>query len=758
MFFNFDEETRKIIISSKREMKNLKHSYIGSEHLLLSILKYGNSVKDILKKNNLTYELLKKEIINVLGKGDNDGDIYLYTPLYKNIIENSIVISRENKIDVINTKVLLLSMFEEQDGMALRLLTKMSIDINKIYKALQNDNKNNVKNNNKKLLIEEFGYDMSKVNLDEFDPVYGREQEINRIIEILSRRRKNNPLLIGDAGVGKTAIVEELSKRIKMSMVPDKIRNMRIISISMASLISGTKYRGEFEDRINKILKEIEEENNVILFIDEIHTLMGAGGAEGAIDASNILKPYLARGKIKVIGATTTFEYKKYLENDKALDRRFQIVDIEEPDNKDVYNVLKKLKPIYEMYHNVIIDDSLLNEIVLLSNKYIKSRKQPDKAIDILDEVCAKVSISLNNFQINKIKKLEFINQIKEEKKMALINKDFQKANSLKKELDVKENEFNKYIYNNKKNNVQKKVTLKDVAEIIKCKTKIPMYEILPEDSKKIRNLAKNIKKHVFGQDNIINEICNVLVNNKLGLNCYNKSISFLFVGAGKTGKTYLSNVLASELSGKDKNIIKLDMNEFYEEHSLSKILGSPPGYVGYDNKNNVLEEVKMKPHSVILFENIDKASKSVLNLLYEILDEGIIKNSYGEIVDFRNNILIFTVSIDNETNSLGFLDKKSDKVDFSKKINIELTKRVSKVLYFNNFNDLNIKDMILKKFKLLKEKYDVNDALLTNSDLKKLLCESNYNLYGADKIDEIVNNIFFNKYYDETKKINVKI
>ena len=435
MFTKFNEETRKALIQSKNEMKKLKHPYVGSEHLLLALLKNKNySVTTVLNKFDIDYEKFRKKVIEIIGIGKSENDWYLYTPLLKRVIEEAILLCKESNEEEVTLEHLLWALIEEGEGVALRILICLNVNIDDLSKEIfigKRVKKNRAK---KKLIIEDYGYNMNeKAEANELDPVIGREKEIERIMEILCRRTKNNPLLIGDAGVGKTAIVEELSRRINEGSVPQKLKNKKIISISMASLIAGTKYRGEFEERINKILSEIEQTPEIILFIDEIHTLVGAGGAEGAIDASNILKPFLARGMLKLIGATTIEEYKKYLEDDHALDRRFQTLIIEEPTKEKTIDILKKIKPIYELYHNVTVEDETLKSIVELSNKYMHIRKQPDKAIDILDEACAKTAMQKDKSTSILDEAKRKLKNLNKEKNEAILNQDFLKASSIRK-------------------------------------------------------------------------------------------------------------------------------------------------------------------------------------------------------------------------------------------------------------------------------------------------------------------------------------
>ena len=427
MFGKFSEEAQRVLVDAQKEMSELKHPYIGSEHLLLAILKNNQDLVNKFKKYKITYKSFKEELINLVGIGDNTPDLLLYSTTLKTILENVIIESRETG-DEISVNELLLSLLNEGEGKAIRILLSLGVDINKLYSDISEKRKIKQKKS-KKLIVEELGVDLTKrAKNNELDPVIGRDIELNRVIEILSRRTKNNPLLIGEAGVGKTAIAEELARRIVSGNVPMPLKNKRIISVDMACTVAGTKYRGEFEERIKKMVKELEDNNDVIIFIDEIHTLVGAGGAEGAIDASNILKPALARGKLKLIGATTISEYKKFIEKDNALDRRFQKVFVEEPDKSNLKNILMNLKSIYEAYHGVKIEEKLIDKIIELSDRYIYDRCEPDKSIDILDEVCTKVSLKEAKEEKEIIKLSDCLTKIQKEKNNAIINQNYDKA------------------------------------------------------------------------------------------------------------------------------------------------------------------------------------------------------------------------------------------------------------------------------------------------------------------------------------------
>lgn len=546
-----------------------------------------------------------------------------------------------------------------------------------------------------------------KASNNELDPVIGRGKEISRVLEILSRRTKNNPLLIGEAGVGKTAIVEQLSRMIASGDVPLNLKNKRIISLDMATTVAGTKYRGEFEERIRKILKEIEENDDIILFIDEIHTLVGAGGAEGAIDASNIFKPALARNKLRCIGATTTDEYKKFIEQDSALERRFQKVYIETPSLETIKDILMKLKPIYEEYHLVNISEEIIDLIISLSEKYIYDRNQPDKAIDIMDEVCAKVSLKESNDVKQYNNTLKKLNDVIKRKNDAIINSEFDKASTYKLEENKLENTLNNLELNLYTKNKFKEVTKEDVAQVINTRTKIPIYELLSDNSKIINESLSKIQNKIIGQNDAINEVTNIMKKIKLGFKDENKCYSIMFVGPTGVGKTELSKIFASELVGSN-NIIKLDMSEFSEAHSISKIVGAPPGYVGYADNKNILEEIRNKPYSVLILDEIEKAHPDIINLLFQILDESTVKDSKGNNIRFDNVTIVLTSNIGFNNNSIGFSENKEAKVltNLKESFSRPFVNRIDNIVIFNRLTKENITTIVNNKIKNLEEKY----------------------------------------------------
>ncbi|MDD2518753.1 MAG: ATP-dependent Clp protease ATP-binding subunit [Bacilli bacterium] len=743
MFGNFTEEARKVIVDAKEERHNLRHPYVGSEHLLLSILKHENSVTKRLKDYNLDYQILRDELIKIIGIGSKPSNWFLYTPLLKRVMENAIIDSKENNNGEVTVEHLFSSLLEEGEGVALRIMLGLNINIDELYNEFTiKFNKTSSSKKGKRLTLEEMGIDLTKKAVNnELDPVIGRDDEINRVIEILCRRTKNNPLLIGSAGVGKTAIVEGLANMITSGNVPYKLKNKRIISLDMASLVAGTKYRGEFEERIQKILQELENNNDIILFIDEIHTIVGAGGAEGAIDASNIFKPALSRGKIRCIGATTTSEYKKFIETDKALERRFQKINVDAPTDEVLKEILMKLKTVYEKYHFVSISESIVDIIIKLSNKYIYDRNQPDKAIDILDEVCAKVNLK-ETTEVKEYKKLiGEIQKIKDKKNDAIVNNNFSLASRYKEQENIYMNKINNLEINLYKNNI-KEVTEAEVAEVVSIKTGIMVHELLNQPTQIIKTIQKNIEDSIIGQDEAVTEVTNIAKRIKLGLKEENKCYSIMFSGPSGVGKTELAKIFGKNLVG-ESNVIKLDMSEFRESHSVSRLLGAPPGYVGYSDNQNILEEIRNKPYSVLIVDEIEKANETVINLFYQILDEGQIKDATGKTIRFDNVVIVITTNVGFNDINIGF-NKSSLETTLSslkEHFSTSFINRLDNIVVFNKLTEEVINKLIDKKLVLLREKYLKRDIKVKiNKKVKEEILElSNYNEFGARKIDQII-------------------
>ena len=730
MISNFNEEAQEILNKAKLEMLELRHPYIGTEHLVLSILKTNNEISEKLKYYDLTYTNFKKQIIDIIGKGSKKSEFFLYTPLLKKVIENAILDSKDNNNGEVTPNHLFSALLDVGEGIAIRIFISMNLDLDNMYDEFTSKVYTRSKAKDKKLLIDTLGIDLTEqAKNGNIDPVIGREEEINTLQEILCRRSKNNPLLIGAPGVGKTAVVEQLANLIVSNNVPTKLKNKRIISLDMASAVAGTKYRGEFEERMKKIIDEIENHDEIILFIDEIHTLIGAGGAEGAIDASNILKPALARGKIKCIGATTIEEYKKHFEKDKALERRFQTIKIEEPSKEKTKEILMTLKPIYEEYHNVVIKDEIITNIINLTEKYIYDRFRPDKQIDILDEVCSKVNIKQS---YKNIKDEITLKEIQNKKNDYIKEKNIKKAYECK----IKESEFKE-----KTNNTTERteVTIQDIANIINKKTAIPVYEILKDNKKIINDINDTLTNTIIGQNEAINELINITKRIKLGYKD-NKCISLLFSGPSGVGKTKLA-VTYAKLISKGK-IIRLDMSEYSDPTAINKFSGSSAGYIGYDDNKYILSTIKDNPTSVIILDEIDKAHPKIINLLYQMLDEGKIKDAKNNTINLSNNIIIMTTNVGTEKNEIGFITNNNKTTnELKEKFNIALINRIDNIILFNKLTKEDIIKITNRKIDKMKNKYPDYNIQISKSSINELIELSEFNIYGARKIEKIIRN-----------------
>lgn len=753
MFAKFSDRAQKILTIAKDEMISLKHPYIGTEHLVLAVLKDGkNEVSKILGKEDITYRNFKKEVENKIGYGTEVVDLKLYTPLLKRVIENAIKESKNNGGDEVSDCELFISMLNEGEGVAIRLLMGMDKDIGHIYAELyrktkpRNVDRRSVRGKRTKIL-EELGVNLTeRARNNELDEAHGRDTELFRLMEILSRRNKNNPILIGEAGVGKTAIVEELSRKIISGDVPEPLKDKQIISLDMATSVAGTKYRGEFEERMQDVLEELKENDDIILFVDEIHTLVGAGGAEGAIDASNIFKPALARGDIRCIGATTTTEYHKHFEVDQALERRFQKIEVKEPDINMTRDILYKIKPIYENFHHVTIPDEIVDTIIQLSDEYITERFFPDKAIDLLDESCARLSLK-NQIYPPELKELEDrLLEVKREKDSAIINQTFEKAEHFRtKEKDLlKDYDVMMKEYEDNQINSKPVLSKEVLASVIYDITKIPVNHILSDDNNKLKDVDIFLKERLIGQDEAVDILIKNIKRNKFGLKDNDRpSGVYLFVGSTGVGKTYAVKLLAEGLLGSKDKIIRLDMSEFMEKHSVSKIIGSPPGYVGYDDHNNFVFKVRKKPYSVILLDEIEKAHKDVLNIFLQIFDEGKIKDSKNREIDFTNTVIVMTSNLgsnDSTQNSVGFVENQENKKindKLSAYFNKEFLNRIDGIISFNSLNKENIKNIVELEIKKTINKMDRIDITLEVTENVKdyIVTESNFDLYGAREI-----------------------
>ena len=740
MFMEFSEDCQKVLLQAKKEMKLLKHPYVGSEHFLLAILKNKKSnITAIFSKYGVDYNSFKNKLIELIGYGVEENDWFLFTPLFKRVIESSIIDSKDRNTRLVTLDNLFLSLIEEGEGVAIRLLMSLGVNMDKLYNEFISISRQNSKKRNKKSCLEEFGIDLvEKAKKKEFDPVLGRELEIQQMIETLLRRKKNNPLLIGKAGVGKTAIVEELARRISLGEVPEALLNKRIFSVSMASLVSGTKYRGEFEDRLNKIISEIEKNKDCILFIDEIHTLVGAGGAEGAIDAANIFKPVLSRGGFYLIGATTEYEYRKYIEEDKALERRFQTIYVDEPSREKVLDILENVKCIYEDYYNLEISKNVLESIVDLTDQYIFSNQQPDKSIEILDSACCYTSLMKTSTERSIYNYKEQLNNTIVNKNNSIMENDFEKASAFLQEEKVLENKINRLLLRNKNSSKKKILTVENVVKSVEEKSSIPIYHY----KKSKICLKEKLKKHIFGQDKIIDEISFETYRKLYGLRCNKRPLSFLFVGSTGVGKTYMAELYNKILYNND-NLIRVDMSEFRESHSISKILGSPAGYVGYSDGNNILSKVKSHPNAVLLLDEIEKADKSVINLFLQVLDNGVLKDAKGDEIRFDHVTIIMTSNIGFHKSSIGFHNDNSDTIltELKESLGVEFVNRINKICIFSKIDKKSLSNIIDKQFKKYEKFYeDLNMKIKMTKKIKDRIIEKcNYEDFGARRVEMIL-------------------
>lgn len=663
MYNNYSLEVKRIFKDAEKIAIDLNHPYIGTEHLLLSLINNDDKIKKILLKYDLTYDEFLDELLLVVGTSENKKCTCIYTPLLKRVIKTADEISKNKMMEPMH---LLEAILEEEEGIAIRIIISMGIDIDKLYDEIKKKHKKG----NTKLELYNIGKDMSEINSD--DILVGREKELNLIIETLLRKNKNNPLLIGPAGVGKSAIIEELARRIKSGNVPNKLKDKKIVSLEMSSLVAGTKYRGEFEEKLNKVIKEIEENPEIILFIDEIHTMANAGGAEGAINASDILKPYLARGKVKIIGATTTNEYNKFIAKDKALSRRFEIIKINEPTIKETENILSKIRPSFEKHYNIKITEENIKNIVSLTDRYVLDRFNPDKSIDLLDSVCAMKEVeSTKEKDISKLKD-KLLNIVKKKENMV-------KKNNFDEALKYRSMEIKLQEKIDKEENTPNKITEKDIKEMLERKNNIPFIE------NDFENLENYLLDNIIGQNNVVREIINALKQKEEDL-----PVSILLTGSTGVGKTKTVKEIAKYL---DIPLIRLDLSEYNESVSITRLIGASAGYVGYDDEN-IFEKVRMNPHSIILLDELEKAHPNVINLFLQILDEGYVTNSKGEKIDFKNTY-IFMTSNAMINQKIGFMKGKSNYQDsFSK----EFLARITAKINYNNITEEMIKEYLDKK------------------------------------------------------------
>ena len=755
MFKRYTEKAKKAIMIAQEEAVNLSHDYIGTEHILIGLLKEEEGVaSQVLKQLGVNVDKVVEEVERLVGKGEYQqvGEV-TFTPRAKKVLELASQEASQLKNNYIGTEHILLGLIKEGSGVAVRILTDSGISLDNVYseimKVLMDSGAQGFpsapgKKTTKTPALDEFGRDLNKLaQEDKLDPVIGRNMEIQRVIQILSRRKKNNPCIIGEAGVGKTAIVEGLAQKITNNDVPEILKEKRIICLDLALIVAGTKYRGEFEKRLKKIVKEVQESNDVILFIDEIHTLVGAGAAEGAIDASNILKPALARGELQVIGATTAEEYRKYIEKDAALERRFQPIYISEPSIEETVKILHGLRDKYEAHHKIKITDQALKAAAHLSARYVSGRFLPDKAIDLVDEAASRIKLQ-NTISPPDMKEVEIkLNKIRKEKESTVKSQEFEKAAQLRdkeKKLEVELQKMKeKWETGRRVNKVG--VTEEDIAEIVSSWTGIPIFSLKEEEAQKLLRMEEELHKRIIGQNEAIISISKAIRRARAGMKSPKRPIgSFIFLGPTGVGKTELARTLAEFLFGDENALISLDMSEYMEKFAVSRLVGAPPGYVGYEEGGQLTEKVRRKPYSVVLLDEIEKAHPDVFNILLQIFEEGRLTDSQGRVVDFKNTVIIMTSNVGatliKKGSTLGFRGTSEPEEISYKDIKNRVMGELNKTFRPEFLNRI---DEVIVFKSLAKEEIKKIATLILNNEVKILLEEQKIDLETTEKAKELL-------------------
>ena len=758
----YTRQAQEALNMARKIAAELKHPYVGTEHLLFGLKRVFTGVAgQVLDKNKVDEEQMEKAmdiLVSAPEAAKKERKHLEYSPRLRYILEESQNEAVQLASEKVGTEHLLLTMLKDGDCVATRMLMTLNVNIQKLFQdlllAAGIDPKEYMENQKDGEtvggIIDQYSTDLTQEAREgKLDPVIGREKEIARIMEILSRRTKNNPCLVGEPGVGKTAIVEGLARQIAEGIVPESMKDKRIMVLDLPGMIAGSKYRGEFEERMKKLIREVKTAGNIILFLDELHTIIGAGGAEGAIDASNILKPSLARGEMQLIGATTLTEYRKYIEKDAALERRFQPVTVEEPTEDECIRILEGLKEKYEAHHDVEIEEDALKAAVHMSCRYINDRFLPDKAIDVLDESCSKVKLRGFKVPENIVGTEIRCGKLEQEKEAALKAGDIEKASELHREQKEAEKKLEQAKKRFNKKNEKKKVpvTEEDVADVISMWTRIPVTRLNESESERLKKLDKTLEKRVIGQEEAIQALSKAVKRGRVGLKDPARPIgSFLFLGPTGVGKTELSKALAEALFGNEEDMIRVDMSEYMEKHSVSKMIGSPPGYVGHEDGGQLSEKVRRNPYSVILFDEIEKAHPDVFNILLQVLDDGHITDSQGRKVDFRNTVIIMTSNAGAkaiiEPKKLGFTQQEDQKADYKRmKANVmdevkqlfrpEFMNRIDEIIVFHPLNEDNMKKIVglMCKEVVQRAKEQLEIILVVRDSVKKHIVET-----GSDK------------------------
>ena len=797
MTYKFTNRAKKAIEIANDLAIELGHNYIGTEHILYGLSKEGSGVAaKVLENQEVEPQKILDKIDELIGREDKTEETLGFTPRTKRVIENAFIEAKKLGYNYIGTEHLLIGILREADSIAARILLDLNVNIPKLYneiikvindEEIGEDGTNTKKETRRKgsynstATLNQLGEDLTKkAEEGKLDPVVGRKEEIQRVIQILSRRTKNNPCLIGEPGVGKTAVVEGLAQKIVAGDIPEILKDKRVVTLDISGMVAGAKYRGDFEERIKKALNEVKKAGDVILFIDEIHTIVGAGAADGAIDAANILKPLLARGEIQLIGATTLNEYRKYIEKDSALERRFSPVNVKEPTPSDTIEILNGLRDKYEAHHNVKITKEAIEAAVKLSVRYINDRFLPDKAIDLIDEASSRARIKTYTEPEN-LKELQTkIEEIEKDKEEAVRSQKFEKAASLRdKEKELKEKyEKEEQKWKNKNTKQVTNITEENIAEVISTWTGIPVYKITENENERLKNLEKELHKRVVGQNEAVEAVAKAIKRGRVGLKDPNRPIgSFLFLGPTGVGKTELSKALAQCLFGDESSMIRIDMSEYMEPHSVSKLIGSPPGYVGFEEGGQLTEKIRRKPYAVILFDEIEKAHPDVMNMLLQILEDGRLTDSQGRTVNFKNTVIIMTSNLGarviTDKKSLGFSNnekqedsqkdyeetKKEVMQILKKELRPEFINRIDEIIVFHKLNDEEIRKivdiMIAEVERRLKEQ---NIEIEVDDSVKDLIAKTGVDkAFGARPLRRTIQNLLEDKLAEEILDGNIQ-
>lgn len=792
MFSRFTERAQKVIMNAQQAAVEFNHGYVGTEHILLGLLKEDDGIaKSLLSNYKVSYEQVKNMILQYTGMGDIPiiGNEIALTPRTKRLLDLSLVEASNLQHNYISPEHILLALIKESEGVAYTILRNLNVNFenlrSEIINSMQGYGNSSLKSERKKgtqktPTLDKYGRDLTDIALDgKLDPVIGRDEETQRVLEILCRRIKNNPCLIGEPGVGKTAIAEGLAQKIALGNIPEILKNKRVVTLDLSSMIAGSKYRGEFEERLKKVMEEIRIAGNVILFIDEIHTIIGAGGAEGAIDASNILKPALARGEIQCIGATTIEEYRKYIEKDTALERRFQPVTVGEPSKEEALLILRGLRDKYEAHHRAKITDEALDAAVNLSDRYITDRFLPDKAIDLIDEAGSKVRIQNLTTPPNVKKLEEELEKISKEKADAVAVQDFEKAARFRdKEEEIKKQLVDiKSSWINQNESQELVVTEEHVANVVSNWTHIPVQKLTEKESEKLLKLEEILHKRVIGQNEAVSSISRAVRRARVGLKDPKRPIgSFIFLGPTGVGKTELSKALAEAMFGDESNMIRIDMSEYMEKHAVSRLIGSPPGYIGYEEGGQLTEKVRRNPYSVILFDEIEKAHPEVFNILLQILEDGRLTDGKGKYVNFKNTIIIMTSNVGASTlkkqNVLGFtssnksenekeyeLMKENMMEELKRSFRPEFLNRIDDIIVFHSLSENDLEKIVKLMLGTVINKLEQKDIYLkfTNA-AEEYLTKKGIDLeYGARPLRRTITKIVEDRLSEEILSGNVK-